>query len=81
MNKTRLVELVGWYGTTAILGAYALVSFGIINAESITFQLLNLSGALGIIVISFVRNVKQTIVLNLFWAAIAILALARIVTL
>lgn len=81
MDRTRIAELAGWYGTSAIVGAYALVSFGILDAEGIVFQLLNLSGALGIIVISIVKNVTQTIVLNLFWAAIAIIALARIVTL
>lgn len=78
MKRELLAEIAGWYGTTAIVGAYALVSFGLIDAEGITYQILNLSGALGIIVISNVKKVRQTIVLNLFWSAIAIVALVRL---
>jgi hypothetical protein len=41
------------------------------------YQLLNLTGALGILVISIVKKIRQTIILNIFWGAIAVIALAR----
>lgn len=72
-------EIVGWYGTAAIICAYALVSFNIISADSVAYQLLNLTGAIGIIVISLVKGLRQTVVLNVFWLIIAVVALARIV--
>lgn len=74
----KIAEFVGWYGTAAIVSAYALVSFDVISSDSFVFQLLNLTGAVGIIVISIVDRVKQTIVLNAFWALIAVIALARL---
>ena len=72
----KLEEIAGWYGTFAILGAYALVSFSYVSASSILYQLLNLTGALGIVVVSLRRKVYQPAVLNIFWALIALLAIA-----
>lgn len=77
-NKNLFAEVAGWYGMTAILLAYVTVSFGVISAEGYIFQLLNLSGAIGIMIISAHKNVKQSLVLNIFWAGVAILALFRI---
>lgn len=78
-TKTKAAEIIGWYGTAAIVSAYALVSFDVISADGWTFQLLNLTGALGIIVISTVKKVRQSVVLNLFWFAIALVAILRII--
>jgi hypothetical protein len=77
-NKNIMAEIAGWYGMIAIVSAYALVSFNILTANSIVFQLLNLTGSLGIIWISIVKGVNQSIVLNAFWALIAIVALVNI---
>ena len=74
----KLAEIAGWYGTLAIISAYALVSFKGIDASSAVYQLLNLSGALGIIAIAVVKGVKQSVVLNAFWALIAVIALASL---
>ncbi|MEO9179549.1 MAG: hypothetical protein ABI221_01540 [Candidatus Saccharimonadales bacterium] len=75
----KFAEYVGWCGAVAIVSAYALVSFNAIPADGWAFQLLNLTGAVGIIVISILKGVPQSVVLNIFWAAIAIVALARLV--
>ena len=74
----KLAEIAGWYGTLAIISAYALVSFKVIDASSAVYQLLNLSGALGIIAIAVVKGVKQSVVLNAFWALIAVIALVSL---
>ena len=66
--------LVGWYGMAAILLAYALVSFGTLRSDSLTYQLLNLSGALGILIISLLKKAFQPAALNIAWAIIAIVA-------
>ncbi len=31
--KDKLINIFGWYGTIAIIGAYALNSFGIISSR------------------------------------------------
>lgn len=77
-NKQLFAEVAGWYGAIAILSAYTLVSFAVIEGNGLWFQVLNLTGALGIIAISTYKKVKQTIVLNIFWSIVAIVALVRI---
>jgi len=76
--KQLLAESAGWYGTAAILTAYALVSFDIISGDGLVFQLLNLTGALGIIAIAIYKKVNQSIVLNTVWSVIAIVAIVNI---
>lgn len=78
MNKKKHAEVAGWYGAGAIVLAYFLVSFNVVNADSAAFQLLNLTGAIGIILISVVKKVSQSVVLNAFWAVIALVALIRL---
>lgn len=78
MNKKLLIEVIGWYGMVAVLGAYALVSFGTIKSDSIIYQLLNLTGALGVAVISIRQKAKQPAALNLVWAVVAFVALVSI---
>lgn len=78
-KQSTIAEIAGWYGTIAILLAYALVSFGLVSSDSAAFQLLNLTGAMGIIVIAVNKKVMQSVILNLFWAVVALIALVNIV--
>lgn len=75
MRKFNIYELAGWYGTVAIISAYALVSFDAISARSFLYQILNVTGAVGIIVISAKKKVSQSVVLNIFWALIGLIAI------
>lgn len=77
-NKQLAAEIAGWYGASAILAAYALVSFGVIVGEGLIFQLLNLTGAIGVITISIYKRVSQSIFLNVVWTIVAIIAIANI---
>ncbi len=76
MNKL-LGELLGWYGAAAIITAYVLVSFSIMNSSSLAFQLLNLTGAIGILAISLAKKVYQTAAINIIWAIVAAAAIVR----
>lgn len=77
-STNQLIELVGWYGTLAIIGSYALISFGFLTSENLYYQLLNFTGALGLISISIHKGVYQSVTLNLIWSAIALLALIKL---
>ena len=77
-NYDKYIEVFGWYGTVAIVLAYALVSFSVLNATNIWYQLLNATGALGIVAISFYKHTYQPGVLNIIWAVIALLAIGKI---
>ena len=72
------VEIFGWYGAVAILLAYALVSFSLMEPTSIWYQLLNGTGALGVLAISFYKSSCQPAVLNAIWAIIAFVAIFNI---
>lgn len=77
--KLKLAEIAGWYGAVTIVGAYALVSFGVVSSEGIVYQLLNLTGAIGILIISLVKRVFQSVALNIVWALIATAAITRLI--
>ncbi|TSC56990.1 MAG: hypothetical protein G01um101418_22 [Parcubacteria group bacterium Gr01-1014_18] len=72
------IEIFGWYGTVAIISAYFANSFGYLDAGSLIYQLLNLTGALGIVAISLSKKVYQPMVINIIWAIIAVFALIKI---
>lgn len=77
--KHKAENYFGWYGVLAILLAYLLVSFNIFTAKSWGYQVLNLTGALGIIGEALSKKDAQPAVLNSIWAIIALIAIARIV--
>ena len=78
MNK-KVAEAAGWYGMTAIVMAYAMVSFQAISSDGWLFQILNLTGSIGIIIISTIKKVRQSVILNIFWGIIATIALVRLI--
>lgn len=80
MMKTA-IETFGWYGTIAIVLAYTLVSFSFMDPSNIWYQVLNGTGALGIVAVSLYKRTYQPGVLNIIWAIIAGIAIIRILTL
>jgi hypothetical protein len=77
MNK-KIIEIFGWYGTCAIVLAYVLVSFSVVSSLSLQYQILNLTGALGIVAVSFYRRTYQPGVLNLIWFVVVLIAIVNI---
>lgn len=76
--RHKAVEVAGWYGTIVIVGAYALTSFGILKTSDLLYELLNLTGALGIVVESLSKKDYQPGVLNIIWTLIALIAILKI---
>ncbi len=62
-------------GAEFIVLAYFLASFDIISSTHLTFHLLNLAGAEGLIIISLSKKVYQTVALNILWARVAFVAI------
>jgi hypothetical protein len=77
--NAELKDLIGWYGVMAILLAYTLLSFKALTPDSLPYQLLNLTGALGIMFEAYSKKDTQPVVLNIVWAFVALLAICRIV--
>lgn len=76
--KHKSQNYLGWYGVAAILIAYLLVSLNVIVPHSFVYQLLNLTGALGIIIEAWSKKDVQPAVLNSIWAGIALVVLIQL---
>ena len=74
----KFIQFFGWCGAGAILLAYSLVSFEILEPTNLAFQLLNGLGALGIVLVSWRKRDYQPAVLNIIWAIIAVVAMVQI---
>ena len=61
-----------------ILTAYALANFHILSVDTITYQLLNIIGSFGIILVSYLRRNYQPMVLNIVWIIIGVISLVKI---
>jgi len=70
-------EVLGWTGTVLILAAYLLLSLGKI-ANGRTYQLLNLVGAVGLLINGVVHSAWPSAILNVVWTAIAVFALVQL---
>lgn len=70
-------EIVGWFGTILILSAYFLVSIKKISSDSRLYQLLNLLGAVGVIVNSLTHGAIPSVGLNVVWLIIAVYGLIK----
>lgn len=78
MKKNIFGEMIGWYGTIAILGAYVLVSFEIVPGSGLVYQLLNLTGALGLGYVALVKKAYQIVALEVVWVVLAVFIIIRL---
>jgi hypothetical protein len=75
-----LIEILGWVGSVEVITAYGLNSYQKIKADSFIFQILNLTGAIFLIINSIYKQAYPFTLINSVWAIIAIAALIRIYT-
>jgi len=75
MNHNRVVEALGWIGVVCIVLTYGLLTLEVVEI-GLLYQLLNLAGALGIVMSSLDNKNYQPVVLNLIWAGIALIGIA-----
>ncbi len=68
--RNIITEVLGWYGVVAIVGAYALLSLGILSSNSLLFQELNLTGAIGIVIDALDDKNAQPTILNIIWLSL-----------
>ncbi|HLC32305.1 MAG TPA: hypothetical protein VJJ82_00600 [Candidatus Nanoarchaeia archaeon] len=77
--KKQVIEIVGWYGVVAIILAYAGLSFGFLDLSHPAYQLLNLTGSIGILIDALSKKDYEPVVINIFWMVIAVIALVRLI--
>ncbi|MFQ5569306.1 MAG: hypothetical protein ACE5G0_06500 [Rhodothermales bacterium] len=76
-NANFVIDLIGWVGAGALLVAYVLVSSERLEGSSTTYQLLNLVGAVFLIVNTAYYGAFPSAFLNVVWAGIAVLTMMR----
>lgn len=78
MDTALVVNVLGWVGSLAVVLAYGLISAGRVQGDALLYQLLNLVGALLLIVNTMYWGAYPASFVNLFWIVIAASALARL---
>lgn len=72
------IDILGWLGALEVITAYALNSSQKIKSNSITFQLLNLTGAVLLIINSIYHKTYPFTLINTVWAVIALVTIVGI---
>jgi len=76
--KSKTISVIGWYGVLAILVAYTLVTFNVVVAKSYVYQLLNLTGAAGLVIEATSKKDVQPAALNIVWLLVAMVAIVQL---
>ena len=71
-------DVLGLIGSLVICSAYLAVSLGRINAERLPYQLMNISGAVLLLISLYYRPNLGAIMIEVLWITIAVIAIARI---
>jgi hypothetical protein len=74
-----IFEIIGWIGTLAILVAYLLNSTKKLSVDDKRYQILNIVGAIGIIINSGIHRAIPSVGLNTVWLLIGIYGLLKVV--
>ena len=78
MTLDILMEVVGWIGAILILAGYGLLTAGKVTAKSVSYQAMNVVGAIGFIANSSWNGAWPSAILNVIWVGIGVVALIRI---
>jgi hypothetical protein len=77
-NIDKHLELIGWLGFVLIVSAYLFVTIKLVEVSSATYHLMNLAGALCMVVNARHNEAKPLFWLNVVWALVAILGLLQL---
>ncbi len=75
MPHNIIIDILGWSGSSAILIAYALVSYNKVKPNSSIYQFLNIFGSGLLLVNTFYFGSFPASFLNFAWMCIGIFAL------
>jgi len=77
MKLKLFIDVVGWVGSVEVIAAYGLNSYQVLNSDSMIFQLLNLTGAIFLIINTIYHRAYPSAFINIVWVIIALIAIAR----
>jgi hypothetical protein len=75
--KSRYYEQIGWLGFVLIVSAYLFLTIKWLAVNSVTYHLLNLTGALCMVANAKHSGARPLLWLNIVWAMVALLGLVQ----
>ena len=78
VKPNKFTDISGWYGMIALISAYGLASYGVFSAQSLEFQLLNITGSIGMMIVALSKGVTQAVILNIIWMGLGLVALGQL---
>lgn len=70
-----IFELIGWIGAILFIISYFLLSKGKLKQSEVRYHLLNLVGAICLVINAIHFRDKANILVNVVWSSIAIMAI------
>ena len=74
----EFVDILGWIGAIEVIVAYVLVSSSKMTGESVIYQLLNLTGAILLIIQTLYKQAYPSAFVNIIWTIIAAYSIIKI---
>ncbi|MGZ8191277.1 MAG: CBU_0592 family membrane protein [Methylococcaceae bacterium] len=74
----KYFELTGWIGFILIISAYLFLTIKLLDATATAYHLMNLSGALCMVVNAWHKSARPLLWLNIVWSLVAIIGLIQI---
>ena len=78
MNKSKLIDIVGWIGMVLVLGSYFLISAGVLNSNMIKYHLMVVSGCAMLIILNSYKKIWQSVAINATVLCFSIFAIIRL---
>lgn len=77
VNLSLWTTVIGWGGTVLMVGAYFLVSTNRVKSSAVSYQLMNLFGAIGLGLNVWHQKAWPALAFELLWVVIAMYALIK----
>ncbi|WP_326821195.1 CBU_0592 family membrane protein [Streptosporangium sp. NBC_01756] len=74
-----LLNALGWIGAVVMLYGYSMVSASRMAGDGLPYQMLNLVGAIALMVNSSYHSAWPSAILNVVWSVIGLTAITRMV--
>lgn len=72
-----IIETIGWIGGVEVLVAYWLVSANKVKGTNVYYQVLNLTGAVFLIINTIYKEAYPSTLVNVVWVVIAVIGLLQ----
>lgn len=77
MKLELLIEIAGWTGVVAYVLSYLLLSINVLKSNLYSFHLLNMAGALGLIVDAGYHRDSPNLAVNIIWLSIGLFVITK----